>query len=757
MADQFGRILGYADEIGVAPGQTISFMVSCEPASRYRADIVRVVNGDPNPDGPGFKEVVVRTPVNGEYEGRRQDVHAGSYAVVPPRARLDDLASFSVLAAIWPTTPHKGEQIVLAHWSARSKAGFQLLIDGAGATALRLGDGSGRVEVVSAGKPLLEREWYLIGAAYDASAKTMTVYQEPFERFATLETGAEASRSVRLRYASAGATPLTMAATITRTVKGRHVTADHFNGKIDSPRLADRALSRSAMTRLLQDRLPSDVRSAVVAAWDFSGDILNTQVRDKTANGLHGEVINLPTRAMTGYNWTGDIFDWTVAPEQYGAIHFHDDDLYDCGWEPDFALTVPKSMKSGSYAARLRTDQSEEYVPFYVRPPHGTATAKIAYLVPTASYLAYANGAMAPRAQAVELMLGRLIEVQPWEQFLIGHPEFGLSLYDEHSDGSGVCYSSRLRPMVNMRPRAKLCVSGGSGLWAYNADTHLTAWLEHEGFVFDVITDEDLHEEGVELLSRYNVVLTGTHPEYTSEAMWDAMKAYTQQGGRFMYMGGNGFYWHTAYHVTLPGVIEVRRGEDGTRAWRSLPGEFYHSFDGDYACLWRHHGKAPQALAGAGFISQGFDISSYYRRTAASNDSRIAWAFDGIGQDELIGDFGLQGGGAAGIEVDIADRALGTPPNALVVAMSEELTDSYLLVNEEQVVATADQIGTANPRIRADLVFHETPNGGAVFAFSSIAWCGSLPWNNFDNNVARLTGNVLRRFAADEPFPSPGG
>jgi N,N-dimethylformamidase len=28
----------------------------------------------------------------------------------------------------------------------------------------------------------------------------------------------------------------------------------------------------------------------------------------------------------------------------------------------------------------------------------------------------------------------------------------------------------------------------------------------------------------------------------------------------------------------------------------------------------------------------------------------------------------------------------------------------------------------------------------------SINWCGSLPYNNFDNNVSRLTENVLRRF-----------
>ena len=216
-------------------------------------------------------------------------------------------------------------------------------------------------------------------------------------------------------------------------------------------------------------------------------------------------------------------------------------------------------------------------------------------------------------------------------------------------------------------------------------------------------------------------MLTGTHPEYYSAAMLEALHAYTARGGRLMYMGGNGFYWRIAYHPTLPGVIEVRRAEDGTRAWVARPGEYYHSFTGEYGGLWRRQGRPPQQLVGIGFIAQGFDLCSPYRRTPESADPRVAFMFEGIGMDETIGDFGLIGGGAAGLEVDIADPALGTPPHALVVARSEELTDTYLLVNEDVPIATPDTMGSANPRIRSDIVFFETGNGGAVFSSSSIA------------------------------------
>jgi N,N-dimethylformamidase len=291
-----------------------------------------------------------------------------------------------------------------------------------------------------------------------------------------------------------------------------------------------------------------------------------------------------------------------------------------------------------------------------------------------------------------------------------------------------------------------------SNLWQFNADTHITDWLEESGIDYDVATDEDLHAEGAELLRHYRVVLTGTHPEYYSAAMLQGLHDYTAGGGRLMYMGGNGFYWRVAYHPTLPGVMEVRRAEDGTRAWVARPGEFHHSFTGEYGGLWRRQNRAPQTLVGVGFIAQGFDLSSSYRRTPESADPRVAFAVEGIAMDETIGAFGLIGNGAAGLEVDIVDPTLGTPPHTIVVARSDELPDTFILVNEEQLINMSTMLGSTNDRIRSDITFMETGNGGAVFSFSSMAWCGSLSHDGYDNNVSRMTNNVLRRFIADERF-----
>lgn len=121
--------------------------------------------------------------------------------------------------------------------------------------------------------------------------------------------------------------------------------------------------------------------------------------------------------------------------------------------------------------------------------------------------------------------------------------------------------------------------------------------------------------------------------------------------------------------------------------------------------------------------------------------------------DEKVGDFGLIGGGAAGLELDCLSQVLGSPPNALRLASSEAHSPLMMLVNEEFGVVPPNLGGDINGRVHADLVFAEMPAGGALFATGSIAWCGSLSHSGYDNNVSRLTLNALRRFLDPAPFP----
>jgi N,N-dimethylformamidase len=155
----------------------------------------------------------------------------------------------------------------------------------------------------------------------------------------------------------------------------------------------------------------------------------------------------------------------------------------------------------------------------------------------------------------------------------------------------------------------------------------------------------------------------------------------------------------------------------------------------------------------------GLDRNRPYRRQPASLDPRAAFIFEGVRPDELIGDFPSLTfqHGAAGLEIDRADPALGTPPHALVLATATGFSEGYHHVVEEMLFTDSRQSGPANPLVRADMVYFEGPRGGAVFSVGSVNWCGCLSYNGYHNNVSRITDNVLRRFVSDLPLPGSGG
>ena len=138
-------------------------------------------------------------------------------------------------------------------------------------------------------------------------------------------------------------------------------------------------------------------------------------------------------------------------------------------------------------------------------------------------------------------------------------------------------------------------------------------------------------------------------------------------------------------------------------------------------------------------------------RLADSFDPRASFIFEGVGQEERIGNFGILGG-AAGLELDAADPELGTPPHALILAKSVEHSNTFLLTPEELLAGFPGLDAIESDRCRAEIVFFETPAGGAVFSTGSIGWSSSLAHNKYDNNVSRITLNVLKRFLDPKAF-----
>lgn len=720
-------LIGYADRLSVRPGERIEFKISSQADDPYEADLVRVRCADPNPAGPGIRVEPLPSDFAGSYPSRHQAIHSGSYArsVWPSTAPI--LGDFTLAATIWPTlTPASAQPTgILSCAAADGTPGVSLALGADGITA-RI-DG---VDILTVGTPLQLRTWYHVWLGYDAAAGRLIVGQQPVDR-----TNLMAAKA--LAEAALDAPPdMTAISTIFIAALGGDPVRGHFNGKIEAPAVHGGVVG------------PGD--SEPIARWDFSLGMETTVVTDTGAHGAHGELVNSPARAMTGSNWSGRGMCWRHVPDEYGAIHFHDDDLTDCEWETDFTYDVPDDLPSGVYAARLRQGENEDTIPFFVPPPKGTTTADLCVIIPTFTYVIYANQARPDHGLEWHQRAREWPAAYPHNA--TDHPEYGLSTYNFHGDGSGICHASRHRPNIGMRigyfpiPEPR-----GSGLRHFQADTHLLYWLERRGHAFDIITDQEVHDEGVAVLAPYRAVLTATHPEYHTVETLDALTAYRDGGGRFCYLGGNGFYWRVALHLDDPGIIEVRRAETGIRAWAAEPGEYYHAFDAAYGGIWRRNGRPPQLLAGVGFSSQGLFESSYYRRLPAADDARASWIFENV-DDDVLGDFGLCGGGAAGYELDRADRRLGTPPHALVVATSQGHDPAaFVLVPEEILTHVATWPGEpVADLIRADMTFFEAPNGGAVFSVGSITFCGSLNWNDGDNNIARILGNVIDRFLDTE-------
>jgi N,N-dimethylformamidase len=687
-------LVGYLDRLSGRPGETIAVKVSSEAGEPYAADMVRIIHADPNPAGPGMKLEPVTCGFEGRYPSRVQPVVSGSFAVVdadlavPEEGAIRIRVQPGLLTLPQPVLALGGTVLGVA------AEGAWLEVDGhlaAGVTA-----------------PLLERCWYELTATF--AGGRVRLVQRALQRSWGVADSGEAGGAARL--------PSSARLLLAADEVGRR-----FDGRLEDPAL-----------------LGPD--GAAVASWDFSSGIEGAGFGGTSP----GRLVNLPTRGVRGSRWTGEEMDWKHAPAHYAAIHFHSDDLYDAEWDTDFTVQLPPGLKSGVYGVRLRVPGHEDIVPFFVLPPRGRATAPVAYLAATFTYQAYANHA---RFNVDAAFQARVAAWGARKHNPEDYPEFGWSTYNRHPDGTGISLSSLRRPVLTLRP-GYLTFNDpkGSGLRHFSADSHLTDWLEATGQAFDVITDHDLHREGVGLLAGYKCVLTGSHPEYHTPQTLDALSAYIGRGGRLCYLGGNGFYWRIAVSDAIPDVLEVRRAEGGIRAWDAAPGEAYHQLDGGYGGLWRRLGRPPQQLAGVGFSSQGLFEGSFYRRLPASSDPAVAWIFEGVDVD-VIGNFGLSGGGAAGFELDRADQRLGTPPNAVILARSEGHQSHYVAVPEE-LLSHVNTVSGEAPRdlIRAEIVYFETAEGGAVFSTGSITFCGSLSHIGYDNPVSRMLGNVVRRFAA---------
>jgi N,N-dimethylformamidase len=736
-----GELIGYANSLSVEAGAVLDFHVSTTEAS-YEATMTRLIHGDENPAGPGFKEEVDPSFEATRHRGQLQQAHCGSYAISAPVDLIGAAPALTLHLWVKPTLEPARRLGLLTSWSEERSEGLGMFVEEEGDVSFRVGLGDGRSILCRTSTPLPVGAWSSVAGSYDARTGVMAVRQKP-------QGAAPVAAAALTQEPSSRAAAAELALVVAAYGGDDAFLAGHFNGKIDRPAIFRRALGEDELSELDLGRHALEVsRESVFAAWDFAADQKSTRIADSGGGELHLETVNGPSRAVTGFNWSGTEVDHRQRPSEYGAIHFHEDDLDDARWDVDFSWTIPPETRSGVYAARLRSAGLEDHIPFVVRPAPGAPRADILVVLPTFTYLAYANERLVVGDAKADAPAGTPpTALDPADAYLQRHPELGLSMYDTHSDGSPCIYSSRLRPIPNMRPRYRFWCTGAPERFA--ADLYLIDWLEQIGRSYDVVTDDDLHEHGRDLLDPYSVVLTGTHPEYCTSNMVSAIDAYLNGGGRLMYLGGNGFYWVTSVDERQSHIVELRRGFNGTRSWESEPGEGGHGTTGEPGGLWRYRGLAPNRLVGVGFTAQTRVPApgAGYVRCDEGRREELEFIFEGVPEGEVIGEFGLIGDGAAGYEIDRLDYDRGTPPHAVRLATSEgRHSPLYLLAVEDQLSTDLAVGGDVNPLVRSDLVYLSYPEDGAVFSVGSCNWCASLSHDGYSNSVARITENVLKRF-----------
>src|SRR5690606_18478027 len=407
----------------------IRFMIST-PLPQFSASLVRLLGGQTDTESFTYETVIADV---GTFPGRVQPIHTGSYARVPLQGI--DLSSGAFACWIFPTMPQAGhEQRIFTLDGA-----LAMSLKDDGYLTLKAGAASCRLS-----RPLPGQRWYFVAAQWTPdeivlhvreSARPLTLGRIEETQTATISgNGLEHSRTMTLA-ASADNPP-----------------ASHYNGKIAEPVLYNRLLTGAELDGLFHDHAGMVSGSGLVGRWDFNLNLAGDEVVDISGNQLHGRLFNSPMRAVNGHSGDGQARKVDDNPEHYGAIHFHDDDLEDAGWSPDVTLTLPEDLKTGAYALRVHAGDAVDYVPFFVRPPL-EASADVLFLAPTNTYIAYANEHLADLGLQSQMAHETVLNER--DRYVLEHPEVGKSIYDLHNDGSGVAYSSRLRPILNFRPDYK--------------------------------------------------------------------------------------------------------------------------------------------------------------------------------------------------------------------------------------------------------------------------------------------------------------
>lgn len=576
----------YAGAVSVAAGEAIGFHVSSSVP--YRFSVCRL-----GPDADDASQDPVLHAAPGWQPEGLQAIHPGSYVRVE-RGLHGPLEAFTLACWISPWDFGDLQAIVTQLDDASSHQGFGLFIREDGSLAFRCHgpEGSGHI----AGPRLADREWTHIAAVFEAGAMSLWMNGE------RVAGGAGPVRC------DPGPAPLRLGAMALQGEACGFLDAD-----LAMPLIHAEAWDAVAIAASFNQRSLPTEGHGLLACWPLN-EGRGALVADLSGHERHGEIVNHATWMIAGPAFDasrvprfsrrdGDHPTETAAARD--GLRFASDDLVDCGWRETHQVHIPVEVQPGLHVGRFEFElegRAIRYdVTFVVRRARAAEPAPLLVLCATNSWRAYASSPFARNISGAAQWPRRAAPLPN------SHPDApSFNHYTPHRKGQPTYFAGLRMPWPNAAPDALYAPEGSGFCHGPRLERHLHAWLEGQGYAYDLVSDLDLHRDPA-LLSRYRSVVVNGHSEYWSAPAFEGLDAYLREGGTVVVLSGNTMYWRVSFDEEGT-VMEQRKtltppdGHAGALPKHAAPGgahgEQYHSQDGQRGGLWRFNDRSCSDVIG---------------------------------------------------------------------------------------------------------------------------------------------------------------
>lgn len=348
--------------------------------------------------------------------------------------------------------------------------------------------------------------------------------------------------------------------------------------------------------------------------------------------------------------------------------------LHGCGWATTHRLRVPASWSSGLFSAQCADQRGHVFhIVFVVKATFGRRS----------DFAALAN-------------------TNTWNAY---NPRGGRSKYTK----------PRASAVGFERPNPETTPEGTAPTHLTRSELLVLKWLEDEGYRTDVYSDADLHR-GIKRFRQYKALIVTTHPEYWTLDMVDHLQAYLEAGGCLVYLAGNGLFEKVEFSEGGDALV-FTGGQPNVRRNR-----FYmRNLDPP---------RPERAILGVAYRDDAYRLFGPFR--VVSSKHRF-FAGTGLADGDLVGQTGVNGGGASGWEMDTSIP--GEAPAGVIVD-AKGADDRGDPPANLQLLAR----GVNDGKVGGDMTCYDTLGGGFVFAAGSISFGGSLVQ---DPKLQIIVRNVL--------------